>query len=317
MYFFNRKRVLTLFLVLVSLILVPVFLYNGVLDAQAPGAPDEGITSGSDLRAPGPLLTPGTPGTVMISPATLNDWINNGYNNGVTDPFGYSKMIVIAVQTGGSYAAGHPTGAYFWSQGGELRTSRSDGILSIKSNVATQAMMDVILQRAGIDADTVIVVTGNNLQRIGLGYFNLRYWGFPRERLKVMNAVIQDYISAGFSWDTVTPPDAGGAYTVCNEDQSTSVDELRASLAEIISVAADGDPTTIPFDVRSSSEWDGTQVRSDTAFQGRIRTAVWNEWSNQTTSGGTGAGNQIKDAASLTTIFNGIGITSADTSYVY
>ncbi|MEE8328425.1 MAG: rhodanese-like domain-containing protein [Thermodesulfovibrionia bacterium] len=316
MNFFKKNKRLTLLLVLVSLILAPVFLYNGVLDAQAPGAPDEGRTSGSDLRAPGPLLAPGTP-EVMISLATLNSWINNGYNNGVPDQSGYTKMAILSVQPNTDYANGHPTGAYQWEQS-ELRTFRSDGVLSIKQNVATQPLMDVILQKAGIDADTVVVLTGNNMQQLGLAYFNFRYWGFPRGRLRVVNGLIKDHISAGYSWDTNTPAPVGSTDTVCNEDQSTSVDELRASLAEIISVAADGDPTTIPFDVRSESEWDGTQVRSDVAFQGHIRTAVWNEWKDQTTTGTSGApGTEIKDAASLTAIFNGIGITSADTSYIY
>ncbi|MEF9437822.1 MAG: hypothetical protein L0922_03415 [Candidatus Mariimomonas ferrooxydans] len=214
---------------------------------------------------------------VMISLTNLDDWINLGYNSGDPDHNGYTKMVVIAVQTGSNYAAGHPAGAYLWAQN-ELRTYRSDGVLSIKRNVATQPMQDVILQRAGIDGDTVVVLTSNNMMQLGLSYFSFRYWGWPKERLRVMNGLIKDYISAGLTWDTNTPAPVGSTDTVCNEDQSTSVDEVRASLGEMMTVAGDSDPNTVVLDVRSSSEFNGTQARTDTAFSGRIKTAVWNEW---------------------------------------
>ncbi|MEF9427572.1 MAG: hypothetical protein L0956_10580 [Candidatus Mariimomonas ferrooxydans] len=119
-------------------------------------------------------------------------------------------------------------------------------------------------------------------------------------------------------WDTNTPAPVGSTDTVCNEDQSTSVDEVRASLGEMMTVAGDSDPNTVVLDVRSSSELYGTQARTDTAFSGRIKTAVWNEWKNMTTTGSSSApGTKIKSKGNLKEIYALSGITKRTTVYTY
>ena len=46
---------------------------------------------------------------VMISPATLNKWVENGYG---TDSIGYNKLVILDVDSTGGYAGGHIPGSY-------------------------------------------------------------------------------------------------------------------------------------------------------------------------------------------------------------
>ena len=72
--------------------------------------------------------------------------------------------------------------------GADLQTTRSNGVSFTVSQVPTKEMMDALIQRTGIDAHTVVALVGNGtMMNVGRAYFNFRYWGFPKERLKVLD----------------------------------------------------------------------------------------------------------------------------------
>ncbi len=302
MSYLKSFRMLILLLVAVALILVPGFMNEAVAGKK-----------------------------VMISLSDLNDIITGVHEGDDSDSDSDSdsdhhvdmddddddRYVVIAVQPNADYEAGHPAGAYQWEQK-VIRDNRTDGLLLTKRQVAFDTTMNDILAKAGIDDDSIIVITGNNMQQIGLAYFSFRYWGFHKKNLRVMNGLIKDYISAGYATETGVSPDAGGSYTVCDEKQNKSVDRVRASLAETMSVATDSDPNTYVLDVRSLAEFDGTKGRNDVAFEGAIKTATWNEWVTEVTTGSAAApGTQIKSKEDLKAIYAAIGLTSDHTAYIY
>lgn len=286
----NHRRRLTFFLVSVSMILIPLFIYScgGSDYSDYYNNPD------NDKNV-----------QVMMTPEEINDLVTNGNSN----------MVILHLGTQGGYSNGHVPGAFFVEQSG-IRTTRSDGVADIRVQVATNSIMDTLIQSTGIDGASTVVITGQNMQQVGLLYFNFRYWGFPKRRLRVMNGTTTTYANAGYTLETApTPaPAEPSTYSVCELDQSISVDEVRATLEEMITVAGDSLPDTLPYDVRSIAEFDGTQVRTDVEFSGRIKGAVWQEWSELMDGGAQGS---FKSKAEIESIVTAAGMSSSTTAYLY
>lgn len=232
--------------------------------------------------------------SVLVSPETLDGWLARGYG---TDAFGYDKLVVLDVSTGAAYAAGHVPGAFHLDVASDLSTSRSGGIggtygytdtsaavhgeINAPAEVATGEMMNALFRRTGIDRNTVVALAGDSLLNVGLAYFNFRYWGFPKERLRVLD---RTKAAAGLALSTAVPPaPAPSTYKVCDLAQNTS---LRASLSDMIDVAKGAVPQGIAWDVRNQNEYDGLAgattgpfmgkpgYSKKVAFEGRVKGAV-------------------------------------------
>jgi len=290
-----------------------------VVDSYSPTARE--INEADKLYSAG-----GTAPTVMITPATLHDWVTGGSPASASaraaGVYGYSKMVVLAVDSAGGYAAGHVPGAHLLDTASDLQSTRSDGVSDTVSQVATKAQMDALIQRTGINADTLVVLTGggSNMMNVGRAYFNFRYWGFPKKRLRVLNGTAATYQAAGYPLETAAPPaPAPSTYTVCSLPQDTSV---RASLEEMIAVAEDSDDSTVVIDSRSADEFNGvagkTKVNTSTgtvvAFEGHVRTAVHQEWTTLVAPGGNG---ELLPVADLEAAMSAIGVDASDTAYSY
>lgn len=218
---------------------------------------------------------------VMIKPETLKSWLTMGYG---VDTFGYNRMVVLAVDSTDGYRQGHIPGAYLLEDGPtDLWSTRSNGISVDAFQVPTQAQMDVIIRRTNIDSDAIIVITGSNMSNIARAYFNFRYWGFPRQQLKVVNGTNLSYAAAGFTLHTENPAKPEFCqYSVCRTKGLSSFSAVRASFMEMLSVAEDNDPSSIIIDTRFSESYDGnpgsTLLNKDKSgyvtFEGHIRTAV-------------------------------------------
>ncbi len=289
----NHRRRLTFFLLSVSMILIPLFIYScggGGDYSDYYNNPD----NDNNVQ-------------VMMTPEEINDLATNGNSN----------MVILHLGTQQSYSEGHVPGAFLVDQAVDLRTSRNDGVSDIKQNAATSSMMDAVIQRTGIDGATTVVITGKNMQLMGRLYWNFRYWGFPKRRLRVMNGTTTTYEAAGFILATApTPaPAEPSTYSVCELDQSISVDGVRATLEEMIAVAEDSSPDTLPYDVRSIEEFNGTQVRGDVEFMGHIKGAVWQEW-KELMDGGT-TRDPFKSKAEIESIVTAAGMSSSTTAYLY
>jgi 3-mercaptopyruvate sulfurtransferase SseA len=219
---------------------------------------------------------------VMVDAVTLNNWVENGYG---TDANGYNKLVILDVDSAGSYDAGHIPGSYNLDTGSDLQTARSNGVSFTVSQVPTKEMMDALIQRTGIDANTVVALVGNGtMMNVGRAYFNFRYWGFPKARLKVLDgtktATYRD--AAGYALsDVATPLPAPSTYSVSNLTPNVSV---RASMEEMIAYAQDSDPFTVIIDARSANEYNGVAHSTTNtsgnyvAFEGHVKTAEHQEY---------------------------------------
>ena len=218
---------------------------------------------------------------VLIRPETLHSWLAMGYG---VDTYGYYRMVVLAVDTKEGYRQGHIPGAYLLEESdADLWAIRSNGISANAFQVPTKAQMDALIRRANIDSDSIVIITGSKMTGISRAYFNFRYWGFPRQQLKVLNGTNATYAVAGFPLQAEDPPVPGPCqYSVCSTKGPASFSAVRASFAEMLAVAEDNDSKTIIIDSRPPEEYAGkpgsTPINKDktgyVAFEGHLRTAV-------------------------------------------
>jgi len=81
-------------------------------------------------------------------------------------------------------------------------TNRSDGPVLAEHEVGTGSLIDQMLQKYGITTKDVIVLTTSRYDYPGFCaarmWWTLRYWGFPRERILVLNGGNKAYAMAGY-----------------------------------------------------------------------------------------------------------------------
>jgi 3-mercaptopyruvate sulfurtransferase SseA len=278
---------------------------------------------------------------VMIDAATLLAWVNAGVPNDPSDgpgdnpyPGDYNKFVMLHVDSSGTYNGGHIPGAFLLNTSSDNSTTRNNGIADTISQVPTQAIMDSLIQRTGIDANTIIVfyTRSTNFMNLGRAYFNFRYWGFPKERLRVLDGNTAHWLAAGgAALSTVATPDDVSGYSVCDLRQDIplpgntlpSPDEVRASFEEMFTVSADNDPDTVVADSRSANEYNGvagsTKVTSSVptyvAFEGHVKTALHQEYSTLMTDDGIGP--KLLPTADLIDAMTAIGADDSTTVYTY
>ncbi len=298
----NNKRLLV-YMVSLVLVLAPLFLYG----CGGDGGYDNPATEANHT-------------SVLISPQTLNDWTINGYKNSE----GFTKLVVLDVTSQSNYMEGHVPGAFLFDSSTDLAATRSDGVSETISQVATKAQMDDLIQRTGIDENTVIVFTtdggsAGNLMQLGRAYYNFRYWGFPKNRLKVLDGNNATYEAAGFALEkTVPPTPSRSTYSVCQLTQNTTV---RAPFGEMVAVSEDNDPDTIVIDARSPDEYNGVPGKTSgptgasggyVAFEGHVRTAVHQNYTELITPDIT-----LLPKEDLRALFASIDVNGTETTYEY
>lgn len=272
--------------------------------------------------------------SIVVSPETLNGWLTQGYG---TDSFGYNRLVVLDVSNTSGYAAGHIPGAFNLDTATDLSVSRSDGIggtygyfdgtttytdINAPAEVVTRETMNAVIQRTGITGSTVVAIVGDTLLNAGLAYFNFRYWGFPKERLRVLDRTKAAWVTAGYSLSTALPAaPAPSTYGVCNLVQNTS---LRATLGDMMQVAKGELPNAIAWDVRTPNEYAG--VAGSTAgpfagkagyakkvtFEGHVKGAVSLNYTTLLDSG-----TRILDQVSVVTALQGAGIGPGVRTHIY
>jgi 3-mercaptopyruvate sulfurtransferase SseA len=260
--------------------------------------------------------------SVLISPETLNGWIANGYG---TDSFGFTKIVILdvagATGTTSYTGSGHVQNAFLLDTAADLTTTRSDGVSDTITMVANRTMMDSLIQRTGIDENTVVVITGDSLLNMGAAYFNFRYWGFPKNRLRVLDRTNVAYKTAGFTLvNTVPPAPTPSAYNVCKLTQNTS---LRAPLSEMITLAQGGIPNSVIWDVRAPNEYNGvagsttgpsgSATTGYVAFEGHVKGAV----NLIHTTHLSADGSTLLSPDFIKSTLTNVGITPDKTAYTY
>jgi 3-mercaptopyruvate sulfurtransferase SseA len=301
---FIRIRKNRLSLILISIMLLSISLY---LYSCGGGFSDPKVEATST--------------SVLIAPQTLNAWVTNGYG---TDGHGFNKIVILdgANETGTtSYTgSGHVPGAFRVDPAADLNATRSDGVSDIINEVATKSQVDDIIHRTGIDNKTVVVITGDSLFNLSTIYVTLRYWGFPKERLKVLSGTNKVYSDAGFTLETTVPPaPPASTYSVCQLTQDTSV---RASFSDMINLAEGRVPNGFDWDVRTPDEYNGVAGKTAgptgsangfTAFEGHVKGAVNLNYTTLLSSDGQ----SFLDTNTMVASLNSIGVTQNKLTHVY
>ena len=190
--------------------------------------------------------------------------------------------------------------------------------------VLSGATMDTLVKKYGIDNNTTIVFTGGSILHATRAYWTFRYWGFQKDKLKVLDGLNTTWIA---TYPLLTSTDATLLPTLSTYSvkKNTALrTDLRASLSEMISVASGSVPNAVILDARTASTvTTGSYVATTgvfagptadwVVFEGRMKGAQalnFADMYNATTL-------QFKSAAELTTLFATVGINSTKTTYAH
>ncbi len=233
----NNKNRLSLLLISVMLVSISLYLYS---------------CGGGGYDAPSTTTT----STALVSADTLKEWVDSGRVNGT----GYDRVVALDVNSISTYSTGHILGAQFLDSN-DIYQTRTEGPATDINMVLDGPHMDALIQKYGIDNNTTIVFTsgtgscGTGTPGAALSatraYWTFRYWGFPKERLKVLDGINCDY---GKRFGLTTDPSPAitpSAYSVRNNTALRS--DLRASLREMIDVASGTVPNALIIDARGPS----------------------------------------------------------------
>ena len=139
--------------------------------------------------------------TALIEPETLHEWQEAGLVN-KEDVDGTHRVVILRVDDWyvdadqeaeiQSFDEGHIPGAVP-IEAGDIHAMRLEGLAEAAPLVATGDQMDDVMEKAGVCPETTIVVSGSSPLRTARVYWTLRYWGFPRERVKILNGGYHAY----------------------------------------------------------------------------------------------------------------------------
>ncbi|MEJ2472060.1 MAG: selenite/tellurite reduction operon rhodanese-like protein ExtH, partial [Desulfuromonadales bacterium] len=255
-----------------------------------------------------------TPG-VMIEAPTLQGWMDLGLLD--VAPGAGERVVVLDVTSAANYAAGHIPGALHWDTAGQVIT-RTEGPAPAVNMVLDGASMDARIQALGIDNNTTIVFTttsGNRSFFPGKAYFTFRYWGWPKDRLKILNG----FNSAWSSLTTFVPTPTATTLSVADLATGAQLD-TRVSLAELMDAARDARGTAIDMRGDKIDFGSTSGVFSDVpgdfvVFEGRINGGTYYNYADFQVSGS----DRFKSAADIVQEMAAAGIDiasfSADGSY--
>ncbi len=235
-----------------------------------------------------PTLT-ATP-NALIEPATLKEWMDLGLVNAPAD--GSERVVILTVGTQTAYEVGHIPGALLWdsnNSAGEpaFSQTRVEGLAPMTVMVPDGANMDSLFRTRGIDGKTTIVIShsGTNMMNPSRAYFNLRYWGFPKAQIKVLNGGDSAWATAAATWGSTyqltsdVPVVAQTRFSVRNIGVLRP--DLRLSLGEMLQEVDRNlvDSSTVGYilDARGGTDYEATAIPTSYpmyAFQGRIANAI-------------------------------------------
>lgn len=285
---------------------------------------------GGDTEYPDPSASITTTKTAnaLIEPSTLKQWMDEGKVNN-TDPVYLDKVVVVTVGTPAQYTAQHVPGSRLLDSGTQLALTRLDGVATIGTEVPDGATMDSVIQSLGITSNTTIVFVaskGQNTLNPARAYFTFRYWGFPKERLKMLNGGEDGWNSAvtangwanAYALTTAAAPAAvASTLSVRNwyvhSGNSTSNFGFRTAIGEMISVVDRVNAGTLSMGATGISILD---VRGGSPTVS-IRTAGIDDYAQYAVSG-TGNLSTYKPVSELVARLASFGVTSTKSmTYVF
>ncbi len=272
------------------------------------------------------ITTTKTP-TALIEPATLKQWMDEGKVNS-TDPASRDRVVIITVASAAQYKAQHIPGSQLLDSSTELLMTRMEGVGTMTSMVLDGPSIDALIKRLCINANTTVVfVASKNQNSLNAtrAYFTFRYWGFPRERLKVLNggengwekAATSEGWSATLALGTAVPTVTPSTFSVRDlyvyNGSSTASFGMRVAIGEMIAVVDGISSGSLRNDASGVAILD---VRGGNPAVS-MRHAGIDDYAQYSLSG-TGNTSTFKPAAELVARLNSFGVTGSKSMiYVY
>ena len=192
-----------------------------------------------DKAVSGPVAT--KTATALIDAATLKGWVDAGLLNSK----GGEKVVILDItETRDYYDRGHIPGAIYVDPA-EIVQTRIEGAAASSTMVADGSRMDALIRRSGIDGNTTVVFTASSFDPVynaTRAYATFRYWGFPKERLKVLDGWDHGW-KAVYALTSATPTITPSKYGVALNGKNRVQTGLRVSLGEMIAAVRNYDAT--------------------------------------------------------------------------
>jgi thiosulfate/3-mercaptopyruvate sulfurtransferase len=223
---------------------------------------------------------------VLVSTQWVNDQLND------------SKIRIVEVDYNPttSYLIGHIPGAVLFDWKQEL-------IDVTKREVISKEVLEDLLQRAGVNNDTILVVYGDFKNWFAtFAFWMFKYYGFKDIRL--MNGSRKKWFDEDRPLSFDIPSYSRGNYKASDPDKS-----IRAFMRYI--QEAIGCPDKILVDVRSNDEYNGTTLAPSEYFSeygqigGHIPGAINVPWNLMVNEDGT-----FKSQGELKNLYESLNITS-------
>ena len=213
------------------------FAAIGVLAAVALGAWACGGSAGTTGYTD-PFTSTKTP-SAIIDAATLAQWTDEGK---VGAPLGTAgRVVVISVSSVANFTSTtkkHIPDAFNLDYPNELTMTREEGLGPATVMVLSGPRMDALVQKLGIDAATTVVLTipkgssDSDTYQLSVAYFTFRYWGFSRDRVKILNGGDDAWEVAGRPLtDAILVPTASSYSVTANK---VLKDAFRFSVGEML-----------------------------------------------------------------------------------
>jgi 3-mercaptopyruvate sulfurtransferase SseA len=185
-----------------------------------------------------PITTTQT-ASAIVDAATLAKWTDEGKVNA---PLGTAdRVVVVSVTTPASFTTRkHLPDAVLLDSSTELSMVREEGLGPAGNMMLGGPQIDALVQKFGIDGSTTIVLThprgstdSEHLQP-AVAYWTFRYWGFPRERVKMLNGGDDAWEVAGLPLTDAAIVPTPSTFSVTSN--KVLKDTLRFSVGEILTL---------------------------------------------------------------------------------
>ena len=177
--------------------------------------------------------------SAIIDAATLAKWTDEGKVNA---PFGSAdRVVVVSVATVANFTSTtkkHIPDAVLLDYPSELTMTREEGLGPAVTLMLSGPRMDALVKKLGIDGSTTVVLTiprastDSEFWQLSVAYWTFRYWGFARDRVKILNGGDDSWDVAGRALtDAVLVPTPSNYSVTGNK---VLKDALRASVGEML-----------------------------------------------------------------------------------
>lgn len=249
--------------------------------------------------------------TALATADDVKAWIDSGLLNNKAS--GSSKLVILAVTDPANYLNGHIPGSQLLNSGTEINQTRLEGVAQIGTQVIDGTMIDPIIKRSGIDANTTVVFTVSqkgSFLNAARAYFIFRYWGFPKERLKILDGGDDAWVDKGYALTKDAPVITPSAFSVKN---NTNNFHLRSSIGEMISLVDKINLGTVSTNASGIAILD-VRGGNPAVYMANAKVDDFAQYSNVI----TGKTSTYKDAAQLKERFASFGVTAQNSmTYVY